>query len=111
MMATVLALAEESPKFGEWIHLGATSNDILDTATGLQIKASLDILEEKLEKLLALLLDLAMQEQESGLRRPDPRPDSCAHHLRIEVRHLGLRDRPPYPEAAGSCGPGRPWAR
>jgi adenylosuccinate lyase len=61
MMATVLALAEESPKFGEWIHLGATSNDILDTATGLQIKASLDILEEKLKKMLALLLDLAMQ--------------------------------------------------
>ncbi|MFZ3051311.1 MAG: adenylosuccinate lyase [Methanothrix sp.] len=61
MMATVLALAEESPKFGEWIHLGATSNDILDTATGLQIKASLDIMEEKLKKMLALLLDLAMQ--------------------------------------------------
>lgn len=50
MMATVLALAEESPRFGEWIHLGATSNDILDTATGLQIKASLEILEEKLKK-------------------------------------------------------------
>lgn len=61
MMATVLALAEESPQFGEWIHLGATSNDILDTATGLQIKASLEILEDKLEKLLALLLDMAMQ--------------------------------------------------
>lgn len=61
MMATVLALAEESPNFGEWIHLGATSNDILDTATGLQIKASLDILKEKLKQLLALLLDLAMQ--------------------------------------------------
>ncbi|MDM7912112.1 MAG: adenylosuccinate lyase, partial [Methanotrichaceae archaeon] len=34
---------------------------ILDTATGLQIKASLDILEPKLKKLLALLLDLAMK--------------------------------------------------
>jgi adenylosuccinate lyase len=61
MMATVLAMAEESPKYGEWIHLGATSNDILDTATGLQIKASLDVLEPKLKTLLALLLDLAMQ--------------------------------------------------
>ncbi|NMC10317.1 MAG: adenylosuccinate lyase [Methanothrix sp.] len=61
MMATVLAMAEVSPKFGEWIHLGATSNDILDTATGLQIKASLDVLEPKLKKLLALLLDLAMK--------------------------------------------------
>ena len=61
MMATVLAMAECSPKFGEWIHLGATSNDILDTATGLQIKASFDVLEPKLKKLLALLLDRAME--------------------------------------------------
>lgn len=61
MMATVLAMAEESPKYGEWIHLGATSNDILDTATGLQIKASLDVLEPKLRALLALLLDKAIK--------------------------------------------------
>ena len=59
MMATVLAMAECAPKYGEWIHLGATSNDILDTATGLQIRASFDVLEPKLKKLLALLLDLA----------------------------------------------------
>jgi len=61
MMATVLAMAECAPKYGEWIHLGATSNDILDTATGLQIKASFDVLEPKLKKLLALLLDLALK--------------------------------------------------
>ncbi len=61
MMAVVLAMAEECPRYGEWIHLGATSNDILDTATGLQIKASLDVLEPKLKQLLALLLDLAMK--------------------------------------------------
>jgi len=61
MMATVLAMAECAPKYGEWIHLGATSNDILDSATGLQIKASFDILEPKLKKLLALLLDLAVK--------------------------------------------------
>jgi len=61
MMAVVLAMAEECPRYGEWIHLGATSNDILDTATGLQIKASLDVLEPKLKQLLALLLDLAIK--------------------------------------------------
>ena len=61
MMATVLAMAEMSPKYGEWIHLGATSNDILDTATGLQIKYSLDVLAPKLKALLALLLDLSMK--------------------------------------------------
>ncbi len=61
MMAVVLAMAEVCPISGEWIHLGATSNDILDTATGLQIKASLDVLEPKLKKLLSILLDLAIK--------------------------------------------------
>ena len=62
MMAVVLAMAEVCKgSAGDWIHLGATSNDILDTATGLQIKASLDLLEPKLRKLLALLLDLAVK--------------------------------------------------
>ncbi|MBN1322649.1 MAG: adenylosuccinate lyase [Methanotrichaceae archaeon] len=60
MMAVVLALAEET-EYGEWIHLGATSNDILDTATGLQIKASLDVLDSKLRRLLAILLDNALK--------------------------------------------------
>ncbi len=61
MMATVLAMAEVCPRSGEWIHLGATSNDILDTATGLQIKASLDVLEPKLKRLLSVLLDLSVK--------------------------------------------------
>ena len=43
MMAVVHALAEACEEAGEWVHLGATSNDILDTATGLQIKASLSV--------------------------------------------------------------------
>jgi len=61
MMAVVLAMAEACPGSGEWIHLGATSNDILDTATGLQIKASLELLEPKVKKLLEVLLDLAVR--------------------------------------------------
>jgi adenylosuccinate lyase len=60
MMAVVLAMAEACPRSGEWIHLGATSNDVLDTATGLQIKASLEILEAKIRGLLKVLLDLAV---------------------------------------------------
>jgi adenylosuccinate lyase len=60
MMAVVLAMAEVCPGSGEWIHLGATSNDILDTATGVQIKASLELLETKIKRLLHVLLDLAV---------------------------------------------------
>jgi adenylosuccinate lyase len=64
MMAVVKAMAEVCPKSGEWIHLGATSNDILDTATGLQIKASLDLLEPKVRNLTLLLLDMAINNKE-----------------------------------------------
>jgi len=61
MMAVVLALAESCEWAGEWVHLGATSNDILDTTTGLQIKASLEVLDEKLRQLLRILLDRAIE--------------------------------------------------
>jgi adenylosuccinate lyase len=56
MMAVVHAMAESCEWAGEWVHLGATSNDILDTATGLQIKASLEVLEKKVKRVLGVLL-------------------------------------------------------
>lgn len=56
MMAVVHAMAESCEWAGEWVHLGATSNDILDTATGLQIKASLGVLEGKMKRVLGVLL-------------------------------------------------------
>lgn len=60
MMAVVLAMTEVC-KSGEWIHMGATSNDILDTATGLQIKEALEILEVSLKRLLKILLKRSME--------------------------------------------------
>jgi adenylosuccinate lyase len=56
MMAIVKAIAEVCGEAGGWVHYGATSNDILDTATGLQLKESLAILDAKLRGLLAVLL-------------------------------------------------------
>lgn len=59
MMAFVRAVSEVCGQAGRWIHYGATSNDILDTATGLQLRDALDILETKLKSLLSVLLDRA----------------------------------------------------
>jgi adenylosuccinate lyase len=55
MMAIVKAIAEVSGDAGGWVHFGATSNDILDTATGLQLKRALDLIEGKLRGLLGVL--------------------------------------------------------
>ena len=60
VMAVVLALAEQSGDAGKWVHFGATSNDILDTATALQIKDAILILRKEAVKLRSVLLDMAL---------------------------------------------------
>lgn len=61
VMAVVLALAEQSDDAGKWIHFGATSNDILDTATALQIKDAILILRKETAKLRSVLIENAIQ--------------------------------------------------
>ena len=56
MTAIIQAISEVCGSAGRFVHLGATSNDILDTALGLQIKEALDILDGKLRRLLSVLL-------------------------------------------------------
>jgi adenylosuccinate lyase len=43
MMAIVKAISEVCGDSGRWVHYGATSNDILDTATGLQLRQALSL--------------------------------------------------------------------
>jgi adenylosuccinate lyase len=58
-MAVVEALAEVSGKGGGYVHFGATSADILDTALALQMKAGLTIVLGKLDNLEGTLLELS----------------------------------------------------
>lgn len=59
IMAVVKALSEVCGEHGKYIHLGATSNDIIDTANALLIKESLAIMENDLKKLRSVLKKLA----------------------------------------------------
>lgn len=59
IMALVKAISEVAGEASRWIHFGATSNDITDTATATQLRDSLMVLEVKLRKLLGLLVDKA----------------------------------------------------
>lgn len=59
--ALVRALAEASGSSGAYVHLGATSYDIVDTAMALQIKDALNIIEERLNRLEKILMDKALQ--------------------------------------------------
>ncbi len=58
-MALVEALSEVSGKGGAYVHLGATSSDILDTASALQMKEGMEIAQAKLDKLEAALIALS----------------------------------------------------
>jgi adenylosuccinate lyase len=60
MMAVVLAISEKCEENADkWVHFGATSNDMLDTATGLQLKEAVAILDTKIRQLLDVLLTQA----------------------------------------------------
>lgn len=59
VMALVRALAEICGKSGEFVHLGATSSDMLDTATALQLKEAVSLIEIRLNELESVLLSLA----------------------------------------------------
>ncbi len=60
LMAVVLALTEACKgQGGNYVHLGATSNDISDTATAIQLRDAIGILDEDLGGLTDVLPRLA----------------------------------------------------
>ena len=59
IMAVVKALSEVCGEHGKYVHLGATSNDIIDTASALLIKESLELIERYLIELRDVLMKLA----------------------------------------------------
>ncbi|MHA1730117.1 MAG: adenylosuccinate lyase [Promethearchaeota archaeon] len=60
LMAMVQAFSEQCDEnAGKYIHLGATSYDIEDTATGLMLSQALLVIEKKLNQLLTILANLA----------------------------------------------------
>src|SRR2546430_4172085 len=60
LMAVVLALTEACDgDAGKYVHLGATSNDILDSATALQLRDAIRVLTSDLDELIQVLAGLA----------------------------------------------------
>ena len=65
IMALTKAMAEKSGEAAWCIHLGATSNDIVDSAVALQIRDSINIQYESLKTLIITLCDLAERERDT----------------------------------------------
>jgi len=60
-MAVVRALAEACGPSGGYVHIGATSSDILDTAMALQLKEAINLIEQRLNDFEKILMEKAEQ--------------------------------------------------
>jgi len=61
VMAVVEVLAEESGEYGKYVHWGATSYDIVDTAWALIMRDAVAMLDLRLRSLRDTLCDLAVK--------------------------------------------------
>ncbi|UCG01213.1 MAG: adenylosuccinate lyase [Candidatus Heimdallarchaeota archaeon] len=59
LFSVIMAATEVCPNYGQFIHLGATSSDIQDTVTALQLKEAKNLLLEHIDDLLYTLIQLA----------------------------------------------------
>jgi len=66
LMAVVLALTEACEgDAGKFVHLGATSNDIQDSATALQLRDAIRVIEGDLDELVGVLAGLASKHKKT----------------------------------------------
>ena len=65
IMALTKAMAEKAGEAAWCIHLGATSNDIVDSAVALQIRDSIRLQRQSLMTLLTTPVDLAERERDT----------------------------------------------
>jgi len=65
IMALVKAMSEAAGDAGWCVHLGATSNDIVDSAVALQIKDSINLQDETIKKLILTMCEIAERETHS----------------------------------------------
>jgi 3-carboxy-cis,cis-muconate cycloisomerase len=101
---------------GEWCHWGATTQDITDTATIMQIRESLDLIEKDIDGISAALADLAKKHRDtvmagrSNLQQAVPITFGykCATYLAAFDRHKQrlkeLRERVLVFEFGGAAG-------
>ena len=63
----VRALSEVCGSSGAYVHLGATSYDIVDTANALQLKDALNVIEKKLCDFKVILQKQALQHKDTAM--------------------------------------------
>jgi 3-carboxy-cis,cis-muconate cycloisomerase len=67
IIALVRQLAEAAGEAGRYVHWGATTQDIMDTATALQLRAALDLVAAEIEALRGILARIARTHRDTPM--------------------------------------------
>ncbi|MBP0446876.1 3-carboxy-cis,cis-muconate cycloisomerase [Roseomonas sp. SSH11] len=67
ILPLVHQLSELAGEAGRYVHWGATTQDIMDMASVLQIRAALDLVEADIEALRGILADLAARHRDTPM--------------------------------------------
>ena len=89
VVGLVAGLSRAAGAAGAWTHWGATTQDIMDTATVLQVRDGLDLIEIELTSTLSGSCCASRPASLHCHGRPHPSATGPAGHLRAEMRHLG----------------------
>ena len=110
IVGVVHQLAKQCGDAGRYVHWGATTQDIMDTATVLQVRDALGIVEAGSGSDRDRALGACAKAPHHGDGGPHPSPARPASDLRLQSRGLARHDRPPSPapEGAVAARPRRP---
>ncbi|MEZ0324057.1 MAG: adenylosuccinate lyase [Hydrogenothermaceae bacterium] len=84
VLAFVTAIAEQVGENGRYIHLGLTSSDVIDTALGLILRESVELLEKDVDELLEIL-------KENAFKYKDTVMMGRTHGVHAEPMVFGLK--------------------
>ena len=110
ILPLVHQLVEMCGEAGRYVHWGATTQDIMDTAVVLQVRAALDIVDADIRELRAHPGRPGEQAPRHADGRPHPPAAGAAGDLRLQGRDLAGDVRPP-PGAPGGTAPARAGGR
>ncbi len=113
ILPLVHQMVKQCGEAGRYVHWGATTQDIMDTAVILQVRDGLAIIEADIAALRGILADLSKKLPRHADGGPHPSAAGAAGDLRLQDRDLAGDVRPPR-RAAGAteaARAGRPVRR
>ncbi|MFO1312305.1 MAG: 3-carboxy-cis,cis-muconate cycloisomerase [Burkholderiales bacterium] len=67
ILPVVHQMAKQCGEAGRYVHWGATTQDIMDTAVVLQMRAAFDLVERDIEEIRRILADLATRHRDTAM--------------------------------------------